>query len=83
MEIEIVIPSNRRQIADGREMNYEYTAEIGAQPPLTAPADSPAHDLALDDQRWLDQQDHRRGGVRRRMGGERDAVIPSPINPTR
>ena len=32
MEIEIVIPRDRRQIAEGRELNYEYIEEIGAQP---------------------------------------------------
>lgn len=34
MEIEIVKPSTRRQIADGRELNYEYIEEMGADPLL-------------------------------------------------
>ena len=48
MEIEIVIPNNRRQIAEGRELNYEYTEEIGAQPLLRPYFETQHFDADID-----------------------------------
>jgi ribosomal protein S18 acetylase RimI-like enzyme len=48
MVIEIIIPKSKKELTEGRELNYEYTKQIGAQPLLRPYFETQHFDADID-----------------------------------
>ena len=48
MGTEIIIPKSKKEIAEGRELNYEYTEQIGDQPLLRPYFETQHFDVDID-----------------------------------